>query len=268
MTRSAPPEACLIILVDCSESMRSASNADEGGVCGESVAQRIEQVIEENEDGQRLDTAILAYFTDRFGEPRVSLVAACDGFIESLENDAPNWLVRPAGRLTWGAKTRLEFPQGGGSPACQALEACAELLAPWIRRHSAARPPIVLHVTDGQVGDGEPARAAERLLALRTACGPLLLVSAVCGVDAPVEQCVPSCDSQAAFVGGAAHYAIWRQASSSLAKYQGETWSPLSSLKGAELYPVVDDSLAVIYCRTNDDFHNVAMLTLSVALGY
>lgn len=63
----------------------------------------------------------------------------------------------------------------GGTPMCQALRTARDVLGDWIGRHSAAFPPIVFNITDGEATDGDPAEAADRLRGLTTGDGNVLL---------------------------------------------------------------------------------------------
>ena len=64
---------------------------------------------------------------------------------------------------------------GADTPMCAALNKATNLIQDWIRRHRRAFPPIVIHMTDGEATDGDPARAAKKLVNLTTDDGHVLL---------------------------------------------------------------------------------------------
>jgi hypothetical protein len=69
----------------------------------------------------------------------------------------------------------VEPVAGADTPMCAALQRCQGILQGWIRRHRKAFPPIVIHITDGESTDGDPARQARKLVNLYTDDGNVLL---------------------------------------------------------------------------------------------
>lgn len=65
----------------------------------------------------------------------------------------------------------------GGTPMRAALTKAAEELAVWCDAHPDSYPPTVLHVTDGESGDGEPEEIASNLAQLRTNDGPVVVMN-------------------------------------------------------------------------------------------
>lgn len=65
----------------------------------------------------------------------------------------------------------------GGTPMRAALTMAAEELAVWCDAHPDSYPPTVLHVTDGESGDGEPEEIASNLAQLRTNDGPVVVMN-------------------------------------------------------------------------------------------
>jgi hypothetical protein len=63
----------------------------------------------------------------------------------------------------------------GGTPMCAALTAAHEILSRWLELHPKAFPPVVIHITDGESTDGNPAAAMQALKSLRTNDGNVLL---------------------------------------------------------------------------------------------
>src|SRR6185295_2283734 len=69
----------------------------------------------------------------------------------------------------------VEPQAGADTPMCAAFRRCQGIIQGWIKRHRKAFPPIVIHITDGESTDGEPAPLARKLVSLSTDDGNLLL---------------------------------------------------------------------------------------------
>lgn len=69
----------------------------------------------------------------------------------------------------------FEAVAGGGTPMCNAITRAAEELAAWCDEHPDSYPPTVLHVTDGESTDGDPAALAAQLQQIGTKDGSTLL---------------------------------------------------------------------------------------------
>ena len=63
----------------------------------------------------------------------------------------------------------------GGTPMCQAFGLVRDLLDEWLREHSNGFPPTVLHLTDGESTDGDPAQIGKEITSRRTTDGDVLL---------------------------------------------------------------------------------------------
>lgn len=80
-------------------------------------------------------------------------------------------------------ETSVKFPvwfeprADGGTPMRAALTKAAEELAAWCDAHPESYPPTVLHVTDGESGDGDPEEIASNLAQLRTNDGPVVVMN-------------------------------------------------------------------------------------------
>lgn len=80
-------------------------------------------------------------------------------------------------------ETSVKFPvwfeprADGGTPMRAALTKAAEELAAWCDAHPESYPPTVLHVTDGESGDGDPEEIAANLGQLRTNDGPVVVMN-------------------------------------------------------------------------------------------
>jgi len=80
-------------------------------------------------------------------------------------------------------ETSVKFPvwfeprADGGTPMRAALTKAAEELAAWCDAHPESYPPTVLHVTDGESGDGDPEEIATSVAQLRTNDGPVVVMN-------------------------------------------------------------------------------------------
>ncbi len=80
-------------------------------------------------------------------------------------------------------ETSVKFPvwfearADGGTPMREALAMAAEELAAWCDAHPQSYPPTILHVTDGESGDGDPEDIAANLGQLRTEDGPVVVMN-------------------------------------------------------------------------------------------
>lgn len=62
-----------------------------------------------------------------------------------------------------------------GTPMCAALAQAQQVVAQWVADHPDGFPPIVLHITDGESGDGDPSAAGAAILGLATSDGNALV---------------------------------------------------------------------------------------------
>ncbi len=63
----------------------------------------------------------------------------------------------------------------GGTPMSGALKLAAETIAPWCDAHPTSFPPVIIHITDGEYGDGDPSQIAEGIRSFTTSDGNVLL---------------------------------------------------------------------------------------------
>jgi hypothetical protein len=78
-------------------------------------------------------------------------------------------------------ETSAKFPvwfdpkSNGGTPMVSTLKYAAEEIGRWCDAHPDAFPPTVIHITDGESGDGDPEPVAEIMKQLFTSDGNVLL---------------------------------------------------------------------------------------------
>lgn len=95
----------------------------------------------------------------------------------------------------------IKFPvwfqpvSSGGTPMCAALTLAAETLVAWCDAHPNCYPPTVLHVTDGESGDGDPEQVAGMLKQISTSDGPVLLLNIHVSTSDVSPSKFPSSDS-------------------------------------------------------------------------
>ena|SRR5256885_3856969 len=63
----------------------------------------------------------------------------------------------------------------GGTPMCQALGTAQSMLTGWLAHHPTCFPPVVIHITDGESTDGDPAIAMRAITDLTSTDGKVLL---------------------------------------------------------------------------------------------
>lgn len=100
----------------------------------------------------------------------------------------------------------FEPAANGGTPMCEAMRKAGEELAAWCDAHPDSYPPTVLHITDGESTDGDPAPLADALQQFSTRDGNVVLmnlhVSAITGSAIPFpssEQGLPDQYAKALF---------------------------------------------------------------------
>ena len=69
----------------------------------------------------------------------------------------------------------VEPKSAGSTPMCQALGQAHDVMKMWLLRNQTCQPPVVVHITDGEATDGNPASIMTALTELRSINGPLTL---------------------------------------------------------------------------------------------
>ena len=98
--------------------------------------------------------------------------------ITEIVTDAGDIVQQPVKFPVW-----FEPMAYGGTPMCSALKAAAVTIAPWCDSHSKKDepndpgpfPPVIIHITDGESGDGDPLQIAELLRKLSVKDGNVLM---------------------------------------------------------------------------------------------
>jgi len=63
----------------------------------------------------------------------------------------------------------------GGTPMCQAFTQARVVIDQWLAAHPHGFPPTVLHLTDGESGDGDPTALGQEMMSLGTDDGQVLI---------------------------------------------------------------------------------------------
>ena len=104
----------------------------------------------------------------------ISDVAASPPRVEErtkqVDNGSGEMIARKVKVPVW-----FEPKAKGTTPMGQALDLACKLLSDWTAAHQASYPPIVINITDGEATDSGPVPQAERLRALSTFDGSVLL---------------------------------------------------------------------------------------------
>ena len=78
---------------------------------------------------------------------------------------------------------------------CAALTKAAEEMVTWCDAHPDCYPPTILHITDGESGDGNPEDIAEQIKLIHTNDGNVLIFNLHLSVDATDVIRFPSVES-------------------------------------------------------------------------
>ena len=71
----------------------------------------------------------------------------------------------------------VDAQSNGGTPMCEALRQAKNLTEQWVSEHRNGFPPTVLHLTDGESTDGDPASIGKEILSLSTNDGATLVLN-------------------------------------------------------------------------------------------
>ena len=190
ITRANP--TCVVFLLDQSGSMADPFGGDEHTRKADFVARVVNHALhdlvirctktEEVRDyyhvsvigyGRGVASALSGALSDRLLAP-VSEVADYPARIEAgyrrVADGSGGYVEVPVRYPVW------VYPHAdGGTPMCQALRQVREVLGRWLAEHPRGFPPTVLHLTDGESGDGDPTAHGEEIMSLGTDDGRVLL---------------------------------------------------------------------------------------------
>ncbi len=197
ISRSNP--GCFLFLIDQSASMAGALGGQPGLMKMHGAADAVNRILDaiSQRCSQGLDVrdyfhiGLLTYTTDG-GNPDVQTAlpgtspkkpfltisqvvdAATVEDRKVKELDGAGGLVEVT--RNFPAWLRPEAKQG--TPMCGALSVASDALQGWIADHPSSYPPMVISVTDGAAGDGDPVPLAEKIMAMETNDGNVLVYNA------------------------------------------------------------------------------------------
>ncbi|HWS56546.1 MAG TPA: vWA domain-containing protein [Pyrinomonadaceae bacterium] len=190
ITRANP--TCVVFLLDQSGSMADPFAGDDHTRKADFVARVVNHALhdlvirctktEEVRDyyhvsvigyGRAVSSALSGALSDSLLAP-VSQVADHPARIEAgykrVADGAGGYVDMPVRYPVW------VYPHAdGGTPMCQALAQVRSVLSGWLAEHPRGFPPTVLHLTDGESGDGDPTALGEEITSLGTDDGRVLL---------------------------------------------------------------------------------------------
>ncbi|HUY34931.1 MAG TPA: vWA domain-containing protein [Pirellulales bacterium] len=191
-------KACFVFLLDQSYSMEEPLGNSTRRKCDELVtainAWLQNMTIRASGDtGIRdwMDVGVIGYRTDDQGNPILEsalqgplagreLVSIADIGANPLrtdqvtqqlpDEDTGEMIEMPSQMPVW-----VDPKTEGGTPMCNVLNRCFEILEKWIKEHPSSFPPIVINITDGESQDGDPIPYADAVKRLATDDGEVLL---------------------------------------------------------------------------------------------
>ncbi|HEV3469034.1 MAG TPA: vWA domain-containing protein [Pyrinomonadaceae bacterium] len=190
ITRANP--TCVVFLLDQSGSMADPFGGDEHTRKADFVARVVNHALH--------DLVIRCTKTEEVRDYyHVSVIGYGRGVASALSGALSDCLVAPVSevadhparieagyrRVADGAGGYVEMPvrypvwvyphADGGTPMCRALRQVRDVLGRWLAEHPRGFPPTVLHLTDGESGDGDPTALGEEIMSLGTDDGRALL---------------------------------------------------------------------------------------------
>jgi hypothetical protein len=185
---------CFLFLIDQSNSMAGPFGGQAGKKKADGVADAINRLIQNlvlkcaKSDGIRdyFHVGVLGYGANvdsALGGPLAGQLLVP---VSALANQ-PLRIEQRTRKVEDGAGGLVEqsfkFPvwfeptAGGKTPMCQALDLAATVVREFIGQFPASYPPVVVNITDGKATDGNPEPPAQKLRALVTSDGNLLLLN-------------------------------------------------------------------------------------------
>lgn len=194
ISRNAP--ACLVILLDQSGSMNDNFGAGEiplrkadylADVVNRTLHDLVIRCTRAEAIRDYFHVAVVGYGTSGGGVSsafsgqlsgkgvaRISEVGECPARLDERKRKVPDGaggLVEQSIRFPIWVDPRAE----NGTPMCAALQHAHGIVAGWVKEHPSGFPPIVLHITDGESGDGDPTAVGTALMNLSTSDGKALV---------------------------------------------------------------------------------------------
>jgi hypothetical protein len=204
---------CFVFLIDRSASMQDSIGRSEGKRKSDVVADALNRLLSEltikcaKEEGVRdyFYVSVISYGGAGVGPALGGSLTGRDLIPLSEVAMSPARLETRVKKIPDGAgglvEQEVKFPIWvdpvaiGGTPMCQALNRAATVLSGWLNDHPACFPPVVLNLTDGEAGDGDPVIPADGLRGLASADGGVLLFNLHVSSDASPPISFPDNDA-------------------------------------------------------------------------
>ncbi len=183
---------CFLFLIDRSGSMSEAIEGGDGSRKADVVADAINRLLNTITIRCSKNEGIRNYFHVGVIGYGAQVGAACGGALtgrllvpvsEIAEN--PLRVERRIKKVSDGAGGLVDeetaFPvwfeptADGGTPMCQALDLAGQTVSEFINQFPDGFPPLIINITDGESGDGDPEPLAANLRTLATSDGNVLL---------------------------------------------------------------------------------------------
>ena len=191
---------CFLFLIDYSASMNGALGGQPGQLKMDAAADAVNRILDAisqrcsqgMEVRDYFDVGVLTYTTDSTGNPDVQSALPGTSVEEPFltisqvvdaatvedrqvkESDGAGGLVDVTRKFpVW-----LRPTASWGTPMCSALLLAIDALGAWIDEHRTSYPPMVISVTDGAAGDGDPVPLARDIMDMATGDGNVLIYNA------------------------------------------------------------------------------------------
>ena len=195
ISRNTP--GCFLFLVDQSGSMSGSLGGEPNSTKMDGAADAVNRVLDaisqRCSQGMDIrdyfDVGIITYTTDSAGNtqletplpdttpeqpflPISQVVDAAEVEERQVkESDGAGGIVEVTRKFpVW-----LRPKAGYGTPMCAALEAASAALSDWTAQHQDSYPPMVINITDGEAGDGDPVLWSQNIMELETNDGKVLV---------------------------------------------------------------------------------------------
>ena len=210
---------CFLFLIDQSGSMSNALGgqpelrkmdgaADAVNRILDAISQRCSQGMDIRD---YFHVGVITYTTDgkgdpdvqsalpgtKAGEPFLTISEVVDAAIveerKVKESDGAGGLVEVSRKFPVWLQPEAKW----GTPMCTALSLASDALDDWISDHRSSYPPMVINVTDGAAGDGDPVPFAQSIMDKATDDGNVLVYNAHLSEMSAMPVQYPTDESQA-----------------------------------------------------------------------
>lgn len=183
---------CFVFIVDQSGSMNDQIGGEVGQRKAQVVSDAMNRLLYEltlkcaKEEGVRdyFHVAVIGY-GHSVGSAYAGGLAGRDMVPLSEIANSPARLEERIKKVPDGAgglvEQTVKFPvwldpvANGGTPMTEALAKAQKLVSEWVDQRPTCFPPVVLHLTDGESTDGDPAQAAQAIMSVLSTDGNALL---------------------------------------------------------------------------------------------